>query len=111
MIVNPATASSGPIVVGQVAGLPADHAGQLELIIERLAPARRPDVGLVADHAGRIGEIEDGHLIPLGHHLQPALAPTGRHVLLKGVKVADAGDRGKRALIGRYFSKLSPVAP
>ena len=30
-----------PVVVGQVAALLADHAGQLELVIERLAAARR----------------------------------------------------------------------
>ena len=90
---KPATASSARSSAGQVAGLAADHTGQLELVVERLAAPRRPDLGLVADHARRVREVEDRHLIPLRHHVEPALAPARRHVLLEGIEVADAGDR------------------
>src|SRR5271157_5726009 len=82
---------------GKVTSRLADHAGQFQLVIERLAVAGTPDVGLVADDAGGAREIEDGHAVPLGHHVEPAVAPACRHVLLEGVEVADAGDLGERA--------------
>ena len=39
-----------PVVGGQVAALAADHAGQLELVVELRLP-RAPRLGLVADDA------------------------------------------------------------
>src|SRR5208337_28346 len=41
--------------------------------------------------------LKDGHAVPLGHHVEPAVAPACRHVLLEGVEVADAGNLGERA--------------
>ncbi len=48
------------IVGGKVTSGLADHAGQFQLVIERLAVVGNPDVGLVADDAGGARELEDG---------------------------------------------------
>src|SRR5438128_929055 len=79
----------------RVACRPADHAGKLELVIESFTSPGRPDLGLMADDARRIGEVKHGNRIPLGCHLEPAMASAGRHVLLEGVKVTDAGHLGE----------------
>ena len=112
MIVKPGDGLERPVVGGQVAGLAADHAGQLELVSRAPAlPRGAQTSALVADHARRVREVEDRHLVPLRHHVEPALAPAGRDVLLERVEVADAGDRGQGRLMAASSGDSSQSVP
>ncbi len=85
----------GTVVVGQVATGLADDAGELQLVIQRLAAAGGEDGVVGPDDAGGVGEVEDRDLIPLRVHVEPAVASAGGDVLLEGVEVAEAGDGGQ----------------
>src|SRR5262249_3879554 len=42
------------------------------------------------------GEVKDGDLVPLAHHVEPAVPPARRHMLLERIKVTNTGDRRER---------------
>ena len=66
-------------------GVPADHAGDLELEVEQLRSGRDRDVVVRADQRAGVGEVERRCFVPLRHH--PAAVADGSdhalHVLLE----------------------------
>ena len=84
------------IIGRQIAAILTDDTGQLQLVIQRLAPVRRRHRFILSDDARRIREVKHRHLIPLWNHVEPALPPARFHVLLEGVEVANAGDGWQR---------------
>ena len=66
-----------------------DDGGHLQLVVELLRPGRHGHLVERSDDGRGVGEVEDGELVPVGLHLQPAPLPGGPDVLLEGVEVPD----------------------
>ena len=74
----------------------SDDGGNLELVVELLGLVRIGDRVLGAEDRRRIGEVEDGDLVPLGRHRRAAIRTRRRDVLLEREEVANRGRRRNR---------------
>ena len=71
--------------------------GHLQLVVELPRPGRHGHLVERSDDGRGVGEVEDGELVPVRFHLQPAPLPGGPDVLFEGIEVADrrwGWDRG-----------------
>ena len=78
-------------LLGQVVRRGVDDRPDLELEVELLLPARRPDRVARAADLRDVREVEDREAVPGLRDLAPAAAPHRRDVLLEGVEVAERG--------------------
>ena len=102
MMVKPATQSHRRIVGRQIASGRPDDAGEFQFVVEGVAAMRRMDGIAVANNRDGVREVEDGDLIPLRHHLEPAVHPACLDVLLEGVKIANV--RGEAEVVSYRMS-------
>src|SRR5256885_13933660 len=63
----------------------------LELVVQLLRVGRVGNLVAGPVDRGRVREVEDGDLVPLGRHLLSAQSTGSLHVLFEGVEVADGG--------------------
>ena len=90
---GPLEISSRPVVQDREAAdlaLGADDRRDLELVVELLGVRRVRDLLPLPVDSRRVGEIEDGNLVPLGRHLLAPERASSLHVLFEGVEVADS---------------------
>ena len=75
----------------EVASVATDHGGDLQLVVEELAPRRDRDVVVWADERVRVGEVERRRLVPARMHL-PGRLVESHHAFdmpLEGEEIAD----------------------